>query len=465
MPRPVPLRGVIEGFYGPPWTLEARMHAIGFLADRGMNAYVYAPKGDPKHRDRWRDPYDDAELGDFARLSARCEDAGARFGFAISPGLDIDAASAEDRAALLAKIEPMLDAGIGWIVLAVDDIPNREGLADEHVALTSWLVGEVAPRHVGIHWSLVPTEYVGTRPSPYLSTLADGLPPDVDLFWTGPTVCSPTITADDARAWRAATGNRPLLLWDNYPVNDAFMERELHLGPYRGREAALTDVVDGVLCNPMIQARASLVALATAADYLRSPAEYRETDAWERAIDDVGGSHAAQLRALARACCDGPLAEPHELPARALFEQLARTPADPDAIGALRTELYELRAAADGWDDDPLGTELASWREQARREADAGIAALRLLELLAAEGGPDAERLMIHSFLVLFAWSAARDALPRVVLGPRFVMHPAVVQLPDGEPALDIGLAVREDQSVIDRLARLALGAYRAAIS
>ena len=470
MPRPVPLRGVIEGFYGPPWTHDARLHAIDFLAERGMNAYVYAPKSDPKHRDRWRDPYDDAELRDFAELAERCRAAGARFGFAISPGLDIEAARPDDRGALRAKVMTMVDAGVGWIVLAVDDIPNREGLADEHVALTSWLVAEAAQHRDEIRWSLVPTEYVGTRPSPYLATLADGLPAGVDLFWTGPTVCSPTITADDARAWRGATGGRPLLLWDNYPVNDAVMERELHLGPYRGREPALTDVVDGVLCNPMLQARASLVALATAADYLQRPTEYSEAEAWERAIDDVGGHHAAQLRAMARACCDGPLAEPQELPARALADALVDAPTDPDAIGALRHELDALRAAADDWEDDPLGAELAPWREQARREAAAGLAALRLLELLgdsgSGAGGPrDAERLMIHAFALLFAWSAARDAPPRVVLGPRFVMHPAVVQLPDGAPALDVELAVREDQSVVDRVARLALATYRDVVS
>ncbi|HEY4397239.1 MAG TPA: beta-N-acetylglucosaminidase domain-containing protein, partial [Acidimicrobiia bacterium] len=52
MPRPVPLRGVIEGFYGRPWSLTDRLEMIEFLAERGMNAYVYAPKSDPKHRDR-----------------------------------------------------------------------------------------------------------------------------------------------------------------------------------------------------------------------------------------------------------------------------------------------------------------------------------------------------------------------------------------------------------------------------
>ena len=461
---------MIEGFYGPPWTHEARTHVIEFLARRGMNAYVYAPKDDPKHRERWRDPYDAAELREFAALAACCERTSTQLGFAISPGLDIDYARSADRAALLGKIDPMLDAGISWIVLAVDDIPNREGLAAEQVALTSWLVDRVATRRDDVRWSLVPTEYVGTRPSAYLRTLATGLPDDVDVFWTGPTVCSPTITATDARAWRDAIGGRPLLLWDNYPVNDAVMQRELHLGPYRGRDNDLTDAIDGVLCNPMLQARASLVALATAAEYLEDPVAYRESDAWERAIADVGGSRAPALRAVARACCDGPLADVSELPAHRLLDDLARIPTAPPAISALRHELDELRAADDAFADDcVLGVELAPWLAQARREADAGLAALRLLELLpsdeATDEPRDAERLMIHSFVLLFAWAAARDAPPRVVLGPRFAMHPAVVQLADGAPALDVALAVREDQSVVDRLARLALDTYARSIS
>ena len=99
-----------------------------------------------------------------------------------------------------------------------------------------------------------------------------------------------------------------------------------------------------------------------------------------------------------------------------------------------------------------MAGELAPWLEQARREAEAGLAATKLLALLAREES-DAERLMIHAFALLFAWSGARDAPARVVLGPRFVMHPAVVQRPDGSPALDVSLAIREDRSVVDRLA------------
>ncbi len=289
------MRGVIEGFYGTPWSHDARCDVIEFLSARGMNAYVYAPKDDEKHRARWREPYDDAETDRFRRLAAHCAADGTRFGFAISPGLDVEYRSTADRGALLAKLVPLLDAGIDWFVLALDDIALRAGLAVDQAELTSWLHAELRVRDAGLRLTLVPTQYLGTTPTPYLTALAAALPADVDLMWTGPTVCSPEITAADAAAWREATGGRPLLLWDNYPVNDGPMARSVRLGPYRGREAALSDRVDGVLCNPMVQPYASLVALATAAEFLADPAGYDEGAAWDRAIADVGGKRSREL--------------------------------------------------------------------------------------------------------------------------------------------------------------------------
>jgi hyaluronoglucosaminidase len=475
--RPIPLRGVIEGFYGPPWSHDARIAAIEFLAARGMNAYVYAPKSDPRHRDTWRDPYPDEELARFAELGRVCARVGTRFGFAISPGLDLDYGNATDRATLLAKLTPLLDAGVDWVVLALDDIATRAGLAADQVAVTTWLHDALRERDAPVRLSLVPTEYVGTHPSPYLAELARGLPDDVDVFWTGPTVCSPTISAADATAWRAAVGGRPLIVWDNSPVNDSVMEHELHLGPYRGRDAELGEVVDGVLCNPMLQARASLVPLATAADFLGDPAGYDEAASWAAAIAAVGGDRHDALGCLARACCDGPLATPEELPAHALLLAVVADldgPAWSGACTAFAEELRALRRASDAFvgSGDPLEGELAPWLAQARREAEAGLAALRLIQQIRpvaerdADGmlrvaAPDAELAMNHCFGLVFLWTAAREGSRAIVLGPRFGLHAAVVQLADGRPALDVDLAVREDRSVIDHLARAALAAYQ----
>lgn len=481
MPRPVPLRGVIEGFYGPPWSQAARLTVLEFVAERGMNAYVYAPKSDAKHRTRWRDTYDTEEAAQFAQLAERTKRLGMRFGFALSPGLDIDYRDERDRAALLDKLGPLLEDGVEWIVLALDDIPNRPGLAEDQAELTGWLLDALRARRAGTHLTLVPTEYVGTRATSYLRTLATGLPPDVDVMWTGPTVCSPVIRADDARAWAAALGGRRPLLWDNYPVNDGTMERSLHLGPYRGREPELTDEVGGVLCNPMLQPHASQVALATAAAFLCAPDSYDPSESWSAALAAVGGSRAPALRALATACADGPLLPADHLEAHALVAALddaADGPDWPDAVAALRDHFDAVASAQAAWaeaPDDPLGAEIEPWLARAAVEAEAGLTSLRLLQHVRPVGrrtgdghgmaaAPDAEAAMLHAFAALVAWGEARRG-ERVVFGPRFAVYPAVVQLADGNngrPGLDIDVALVEGQSAIDRLCRLALGRYQA---
>ena len=59
-------RGVIEGFYGPAWSHENRLWMLEKLGSWGMNLYVYAPKNDPFHRERWRDPYPPREVREFS---------------------------------------------------------------------------------------------------------------------------------------------------------------------------------------------------------------------------------------------------------------------------------------------------------------------------------------------------------------------------------------------------------------
>jgi hyaluronoglucosaminidase len=52
-----PIRGVIEGYYGKPWTFEQRCDLLGFMQEHGMNSYFYAAKYDAYHRERWAELY------------------------------------------------------------------------------------------------------------------------------------------------------------------------------------------------------------------------------------------------------------------------------------------------------------------------------------------------------------------------------------------------------------------------
>ena len=48
--------GVIEGFYGKPWTRQERSQVFAWMAASGLQTYFYAPKDDPHHRSIWRQP-------------------------------------------------------------------------------------------------------------------------------------------------------------------------------------------------------------------------------------------------------------------------------------------------------------------------------------------------------------------------------------------------------------------------
>ncbi|HEX5615577.1 MAG TPA: beta-N-acetylglucosaminidase domain-containing protein [Acidimicrobiia bacterium] len=477
MPGAFRVRGIVEGFYGPPWSHAARLDVLSFVGERGMNTYVYAPKDEPKHRAQWREPYDPDEIETFAHVRAHAAAVGITTACAISPGLDIDYDAPPDRAALLAKLQPLLDVGITWIVLALDDIPLSPGLAPRQGALATWLLDELRGSSADARLTVCPTEYVGTRAGDYLSTLGQHLPMEIDVMWTGPTVCSPELRADDAATWRAAAGGRSVIVWDNFPVNDGMMDRALHLGPYTGREARLSEVVEGVLCNPMVQPYASLVGLATACEFLRDPDVYDPWEAWERAIHDVGGDRSTGLRALARACADSPLAPPATLPLMVAVDALAADVGGPgwrDTIADMARELRAARALDDVFpaDGDARAAELAPWASAAAREARAGLAALALLQHLhpvatldergrGVARGPDADACLQRVFGVVFAWADARRN-ERIVYGPRFTLHPAIVRTDDDRTVLDIDLAVRDDENAIDALCRLALEHYRA---
>ena len=344
------MRGIIEGFYGPPWSWDDRRHLSETLWAAGMDTYIYAPKDDPLHRERWREPYDDNFLDALGQLAAP---GGLRVGYAISPGLSIDASNRGDRAALLAKISQATAAGVTLVALCMDDLPPAPGLGALHGDLTAWLDDALGD---DVDLVMVPTHYTGCVRTPYLDELDARVPADVLIGWTGRLVVNSQISAEEAVAWSQAVGGRRPLLWDNTPVNDALMASRLRAGPLRGRDPGLVPLIGGYLANPRVQAAASLPALLSAAAWLRDDDPY---EAWVEAV--------GEQRVLAEGC-DSEV--PIELGRQVMAGRHG-------AASELRRWLEEAADCRPGAWGDAVGP----WVTQLHREARVCLAALDALEM------------------------------------------------------------------------------------
>ncbi len=299
---PIPLRGIVEGFYGEPWQPRTRRDMIRFCARQGFNAYIYAPKNDPFLRDDWRRPYPDAKLEELAQLAMEAKTAGVRFIVAVSPGLDSRYAllrGAQDRLALREKLECLYGAGVRDFAVFFDDIEHASGR--DHAALLRWLDenfvrphGDVPPLiTVGTAYARQTMEDAQGGAVTYIREFAAGLPADTLVLYTGDGIARGGLTPESLAAAGELLGRTPGLWW-NYPVND-YMTTKLALGPVE----KLPDGVPAAFFNPMAQAELSKIALATGAAWALDPEGYDPDTAWHEAIAGQYGPLAREMTRFA----------------------------------------------------------------------------------------------------------------------------------------------------------------------
>ncbi len=360
-----PIRGLIEGFYGSYYTFPERDDLIRFSGRHGYNLYIYGPKNDRQHRIRWWEPYPARTMARFGRTVEVAREAGVMFCYAISFGVPIAYASEDDFRIVAAKLRAFYDLGVRSFAVLMDDTAsglahevNRahyRGVVEAHADLCNRLYAWLQTLGEPCALRLCQAEYHGIAGdvrdvrdvrdaggaedvpfSRHLSDLGAQLHPDIDLFYSGRAICAPTITVEDIRAFTATAGRAPLI-WDNYPVNDLEMRREMHLGPLRGRDPALHRVVKGVVVNPMVQPEASKIPLLTYADYLRDPDAYDPERSWDAALREIAGEDSArELRLFAEnwlcSCVDAPGGAPLKRRADAALAELrAGAPASSSA--------------------------------------------------------------------------------------------------------------------------------------
>jgi len=293
--------GVVEGFYGTPWSHDSRLDVIRFMGDVGMDSYIYAPKDDPLHRQRWRDLYEGSDLDRFQELVEVAEESGVNLVYAISPGLSIKYSSDEDYLVLREKLFSIATLGVAQFALFLDDVPEQlqhpediesfSTLAEAHVELINRLNTDLLS--VGATLVVCPTTYTTAWGSKeYIQILGNGVDESIPLFWTGDDVAIGQITAQQAADWGKLMGRKPWI-WDNFPVNDFEQWRPI-VGPIVGRSVDLSSESGAIFANPMDKPYLSMISLYTVAKYAGNPYGYDPDQDWQDALVHLAGADGAR---------------------------------------------------------------------------------------------------------------------------------------------------------------------------
>ncbi|HSK29771.1 MAG TPA: beta-N-acetylglucosaminidase domain-containing protein, partial [Candidatus Limnocylindria bacterium] len=332
------------------------------------NTYLYAPKDDPYHRKQWRQPYPNAQWRRLLALIRAAQKNHIDFVYGFHPGEGLY--FSDDRAVkiLLRKARRFYDAGVRTFALLFDDIPSRLSDPRDQRAFknslaraeATWMAKIIAAQPASwgaVEWWICPSYYsedgllervFGRFEPEFLEILTYYLPPKIPCFWTGPSVVSKSITLAHVRRI-AKKIKRPLLLWDNYPVNDLSMRDELHIGPLTGRDPRLPQAVYGYLNNPLLQEELSFIPLATCFDYAHAPARYRAESSWTKIVRQRFGAEALPHWRALRSYAEASIA------AKKAKRALQLTPAETRRLQAANAYLESNRGRL--W-----SRELAPWR-------------------------------------------------------------------------------------------------------
>lgn len=290
-------RGVVEGFYGIPWSYEDRISQLQFYGKFKMNTYIYGPKDDPYHSSpNWRLPYPEKEAAQLSDLVKIAKENKVDFVWAIHPGQDIKW-NDTDRNLLLAKFENMYQMGVRSFAVFFDDITGEGTDPSRQAELLNYLNEHFAKVKKDISQLIIcPTIYNKSwskSKKDYLPTLGKELNPSIQIMWTGDQVV--TDITKQGLQWVNRQINRPAYVWWNFPVTD-FARDHVVMGELYGMDKSIKKDMSGFMSNPMEHAEASKVAIFSIASYTWNLAQYDSKRAWEDVIKELMPENTEVLR-------------------------------------------------------------------------------------------------------------------------------------------------------------------------
>ena len=407
-------RGVVEGFYGTPWTFEDRLSQLKFYGDNKLNTYIYGPKDDPYHSaPNWRVPYPANEAKAIEQLVDVAIKNHVDFVWAIHPGQDIKW-NDEDRDLLMAKFETMYQLGVRAFAVFFDDISGEGVNADKQAELMNYLDNNfIQPKQDMLPLILCPTEYNKSWSNiskGYLPTLGSKLNPSIHVMWTGDRVIADIEV--QGLQWINQHIERKAYVWWNFPVSD-YVRDHLLMGPAYGLDTEAADLMSGVMTNPMEFAEASKVAIYSVANYAWNVKNYDPMQTWENALQHVMPHNYEAFRTFSIHNADlGPNGHGYRRDESWEFKETAQNylqsvkegKPNSNSTWAVQQEFMKIKMAAKALqhskDNGPLVAEMTPWLLQFALLGESGLAATYLQTALMADDKITFNKLYNHIKLV-----------------------------------------------------------------
>lgn len=328
-------RGIIEGYYGVPYSAEVTKDLFRFMARYKMNTYMYGAKSDSYHSRYWADPYPveitehQKKIGyltqDMMKDIAETATANkVNFIWAIHPGKAFaDPENKEVIDKIMNKFLCMYKLGVREFGVFVDDVgvPSEDNImalcAENLTKLQNridetWNKRGAAPEDMVKPLHYVPQLYAYSwvpeeRAQKFFESLSS-TPEKVNIYITGCNVWSVPNNQDleTVEKWLG----RKVSWWWNYPCNDQDMTKiftsdtytnfrdETHILNLSRLEENLKGA-NTVIINPMQQGELSKIPLFGVACYTWNNSDFNNDKNWIAATDAVLGPLAADFRRAA----------------------------------------------------------------------------------------------------------------------------------------------------------------------
>lgn len=324
-------RGIVEGYYGYPYSVAVKKDLMRFMMRYKMNTYMYGAKSDPYHSQYWADPYPTSLTAEqekngwlsqsmVTELADVSHQTKVNFIWAIHPGNNFVSGGAATINQIMGKFEKMYNLGVRQFAVFVDDVsvPSSDADMKTNAAQLTNLQKAIEKK-----WNENYTQAVDTVrplhfvPQIYCRSFAGSqdqhdrffqalksTPSYITIYTTGGGVWSTPNDGDYATP--ANQLGREVAWWWNYPCNDnadgqiypSDMYYNFFEMPSVNNNATLPATLNrglGIVCNPMQQGEVSKTPLFSAADYAWNTDGFNNKTSWEASFKAVlPGNETAQ---------------------------------------------------------------------------------------------------------------------------------------------------------------------------